>query len=192
MSDLVSHSSRVKINDAPTASRDNIFYCCPFYNSIRNSSFRKKKIFYGWGVPESGLALIQGQWSPTPHCSVPFFCHLESILRPSKSIKISLFKTCRTHFHVGRDSVFGIIFKKWLWWFVSGGFIMYVNSKWSGYPRLSPDANWSSLARWNHLFQLSPSWPPKQTKTKLLHNWTLLTVMWLILHFSLLFLRLLM
>lgn len=92
MSDLVSHSSRVKINDAPTASGDNIFYCCPFYSSIRNSSFRKKKIsemFYGWDVPESGPALIQGQCSPTPHCSVLFFCHLESILKPSKYIKKS-------------------------------------------------------------------------------------------------------
>lgn len=118
VSDLVSHRSRVKINYVPTASGDNIFYSCPFYSSIRSSPFRKKKkseMFYGWDVPGSGLAFTKGQWSPTPHCNVPFFCYLQSILKPRKYIKISSFKICRTHFHVSRDSVFGIIFKKRLW-----------------------------------------------------------------------------
>lgn len=67
---------------------------------------------------------------------------------------------------------------------------MYVNSKETGYLHLSLDANWSSLARWNRLSWFSPSWPLKQTETRLPHNWTLLAVLWLILDFSLLFLRL--
>lgn len=65
---------------------------------------------------------------------------------------------------------------------------MYVNSKGAGYPCLSLDTNQSSLARWNCLSQLSPSWPLKQTETSLPHNWMLLAVLWLILIFF--FLRL--
>jgi len=44
VSDLGTHSSRVKINDTPTVSVDNIFSCCFFCSSIRNFSFRKNEM----------------------------------------------------------------------------------------------------------------------------------------------------
>lgn len=51
---------------------------------------------------------IQVSWL---YCNVPSFCHFESTAKPNNYFKNSLFKTCRTHFHFSRYSVFGTIFK---------------------------------------------------------------------------------
>lgn len=126
---------------------------------------------------------IQVSWL---YCNVPSFCHFESIAKPNNYFKNSLFKTCRTHFHFSRYSVFGTIFKSNCDNLFLEGLCMLIVKGLAICVCL-----WTSTkVLWQDeiLSQLSPSWPLKQTETRLPHNWMLLAVLWLILIFF--FLRL--